>query len=1194
MRLSSLEIQGFKSFPDKTRIEFDKGMTVVVGPNGSGKSNISDAMRWVLGEQSTKTLRGGKMEDVIFAGTSARKPMGSACVSLTFDNTDRTLPADADTVTITRRYYRSGESEYLLNNKAIRLRELNEMLMDTGLGKDGYSMIGQGRIAEIIAAKNRERREIFEEAAGIAKYRYRREEAERKLTQAQENLLRLYDILSELEGRVEPLREQSEKAAQFLALSDEKKGLEVTLWLMNMDQFRTSLSEQEEKCRIARGDAQRLEEQATEIEQSIQSAFQKTQDCLTRSEEYRALRENLQNRIANNRSDIAVDENERTHSLLEQKRIREEIDRSDAASGQRAAAILSAREDCKRLEGELTQLSEKEQALTGTRDALLKKGKSYDSEAGDLQAKISELTLSISRNGLLLSSGARASEEERARLSEAESGLSLSEEKIREQLSEAEEVSGLLSEIIERKESLQNTLSGYQLKLSGKQENLQKLQQQYQNLELEEKGKLQRAKLLHDLEENLEGFAHSVKAVMSWQKNGRQKGIHGTVAQLMEVPEKYALAVETALGGGLQNIVVADENTAKSCIRSLQREKAGRATFLPLTSVKGTLLSQPGLEKEPGVIGIASELVGTDPAYQGVIRFLLGRIVIVSDLDTASELAKKNHYRFRIVTLDGQQINVGGSFTGGSAARSQGILSRRGEAATLKTEAESIRKQKESVAEEGKKLRAQLSELNAQIEGVRSEMIVAGEDSVRFEGEKKHCEAEIASAKGRAEEYRAQITQIKEKLSLSLSQQKQAESDLAAARTEKEALEEKLSARQDRQDALSADLEKTSEELSALSIRRVVLEKDLEAAKERESMLGKERETAAEAKRILTGQAETLEQTVRSLESAMRRMKKEIEEFNAQATEYEKKNEALLQRRTELERETLTLRQKARDASALKERAAGELARLDEQKQTIQRDYDRLVSRLWEEYELTPREADHLRIQLESVSEGNRQLGILKNRIKALGSINVAAIEEYKEVSARYSFLKTQVDDAASARDELLQLIENLTGEMKEIFGTAFKMINKNFGEIFSELFGGGNASLRLEDPEDILECGIEIIVQPPGKIIKNLAALSGGEQTMVAVAIYLAILKVRPSPFCVLDEIEAALDDVNVSRYAAYLRSICDKTQFILITHRRGTMEQADVLYGVTMQESGVSKLLELKISQLAPGDYETQSGKT
>ena len=678
MRLSSLEIQGFKSFPDKTRIEFDKGMTVVVGPNGSGKSNISDAMRWVLGEQSTKTLRGGKMEDVIFAGTSARKPMGSACVSLTFDNTDRTLPADADTVTITRRYYRSGESEYLLNNKAIRLRELNEMLMDTGLGKDGYSMIGQGRIAEIIAAKNRERREIFEEAAGIAKYRYRREEAERKLTQAQENLLRLYDILSELEGRVEPLREQSEKAAQFLALSDEKKGLEVTLWLMNMDQFRTSLSEQEEKCRIARGDAQRLEEQATEIEQSIQSAFQKTQDCLTKSEEYRSLRENLQNRIANNRSDIAVDENERTHSLLEQKRIREEIDRSDTASGQRAAAILSAREDCKRLEGELTQLSEKEQALTGTRDALLKKGKSYDSEAGDLQAKISELTLSISRNGLLLSSGARASEEERARLSEAESGLSLSEEKIREQLSEAEEVSGLLTEIIERKESLQNTLSGYQLKLSGKQENLQKLQQQYQNLELEEKGKLQRAKLLHDLEENLEGFAHSVKAVMSWQKNGRQKGIHGTVAQLMEVPEKYALAVETALGGGLQNIVVADENTAKSCIRSLQREKAGRATFLPLTSVKGTLLSQPGLEKEPGVIGIASELVGTDPAYQGVIRFLLGRIVIVSDLDTASELARKNHYRFRIVTLDGQQINVGGSFTGGSAVRSQGIPENRG------------------------------------------------------------------------------------------------------------------------------------------------------------------------------------------------------------------------------------------------------------------------------------------------------------------------------------------------------------------------------------------------------------------------------------------------------------------------------------------------------------------------------------
>ncbi len=1195
MRLSSLEIQGFKSFPDKTKIEFDKGMTVVVGPNGSGKSNISDAMRWVLGEQSTKTLRGGKMEDVIFAGTSGRKPMGSANVSLTFDNADRTLPVESDVVTITRRYYRSGESEYLLNGKAIRLRELNEMLMDTGLGKDGYSMIGQGRIAEIIAAKSRERREIFEEAAGIAKYRYRREEAERKLSQAQENLLRLYDILSELEGRVEPLREQSEKAGRFLELSDEKKGLEVTLWLMNLDEFRGSLSVQEDKCRIARGDAERLEEEAARIEQAIQETFRKTQDCLTQSEGYRKNREDLQNRIASDQSDIAVHENERTHCLLEQKRMREEIAQSDAAAGERAAAILAARDDCTRIRDELSSLAEKEKKLEQVREQLLQQGKNYDSETGGLQAKISELALTISRNSILLSSGTRTEEEERARLAEAESGLALSNEKMENQRSEAEEVTGLLEEIVQRKESLQNTIKGYQLKLSGKQENLRRLQQQYQDLDLDEKGKLQRARLLHDLEENLEGFAHSVKVVMNWQKNGQQRGIHGTVAQLIDVPEKYALAIETALGGGLQNIVVADENTAKSCIRSLQREKAGRATFLPLTSVKGTLFSQPGLEREAGVIGIASELVGSDPAYQGIIRFLLGRIVIVSDLDTASDLAKKNHYRFRIVTLDGQQINVGGSFTGGSAVRSQGLLSRRGEASALKAEAESVHRQKEKVADDGKKLRAEIEALTAQIEGVRSEMIVAGEDSVRFEGEKKRCEAEILSAGERAEEYRIQIAQCNEKLAQLVLQKQQAEESLQQAKDEKENLEAELIKRQGSQDAVSEDLEKTVASLSELSIQKVVFEKDLESAEERVNLLGKEREEAAGRLHSLKEEVVRYEDKIHALEEEIRRLKKEIEDFTGQISDFEKKNEAILVQRTELERETLSLRQKARESSALKERAAGELARLDEQKQTIQRDYDRMVSRLWEEYELTPREAGELRIPLENISEGNRRLGILKNQIKALGSINVAAIEEYKEVSERYSFLKAQVEDASSARDELLALIEKLTGEMKDIFGSAFKTINKNFGEIFSELFGGGTACLQLEDPEDILECGIEIVVQPPGKIIKNLAALSGGEQAMVAVAIYFAILKVRPSPFCVLDEIEAALDDVNVSRYAGYLRSICDKTQFILITHRRGTMEQADVLYGVTMQESGVSKLLQLKISQLAPGDYtEKLPGKT
>lgn len=1190
MRLSSLEIQGFKSFPDKTKIDFDKGMTVVVGPNGSGKSNISDAMRWVLGEQSTKTLRGGKMEDVIFAGTATRKPMGSACVSLTFDNTDRTLPVEEDAVTITRRYYRSGESEYLLNGRAIRLRELNEMLMDTGLGKDGYSMIGQGRIAEIIAAKSRERREIFEEAAGIAKYRYRREEAERKLTQAQENLLRLYDILSELESRVGPLKEQSEKAEQFLSLSEEKKKLEVSLWLQTLDSYRESLREQENKCLIARGDAERLQAEADRIEQQIQEVFTRTQNCLTKSEEYRQIRENLQNRIAAHRSDIAVHENERTHCLLEQKRMKNEIAGADAQAGERAAAILAASEEEKGLEQKLESLQKEEQLAREEQQKLLEKGKSYDSETGDLQAKLSALALDISRFSMTITASERSAADERLRLREAEDGIRSAEEKTVQQKAAISEVDGLLEEIVARRESLTNTEKGLQIKFSGKEDALKRLQQQYQDLELEEKGKLQRANLLRDLEENMEGFAHSVKSVLNWQKNGVQKGVHGTVAQLISVPSQYALAIETALGGALQNLIVADEETAKSCIRRLQREKAGRATFLPLTSVKGTLLDQPGLDREPGFVGLASELIETDPAYRGIARFLLGRIVIASDLDAASDMAKKNRYRFRVVTLDGQQVNVGGSFTGGSAARTQGLLSRRGEAAALRKEADDLRSQKQAVAQKGRELKAELDGIQAQIEGTRSELIVAGEDYVRFEGEKKRCETELQSAGERMESFRAQAAQCKEKLAAVEQESHTAADSLAKAKEEKQSVESRLTSRQGRQDQLSTQLEQLAARLSAFSVRRVVLEKDLEAARMRKENLGKERAEVAARQQQLKQEVQKLEETLSGLENSIKTCKQEIETFTVQIADYEKKNEQILAERTWLEGETISLRQKSREASLQKERAAGEQARLDEQKQTIQRDYDHLVSRLWEEYELTPREAEAVRVPMESVSEGNRQLGILKNRIKALGSINVAAIEEYREVSGRYAFLKTQVDDAAGARDELLQLIENLTSEMKTIFGTAFETINRNFGKIFAELFGGGSASLQLEDPEDVLECGIEIIVQPPGKIIKNLAALSGGEQAMVAVAIYFAILKVRPSPFCVLDEIEAALDDVNVSRYAAYLRSICDKTQFILITHRRGTMEQADVLYGVTMQESGVSRLLQLKISQLSSENLQGQ----
>ena len=1182
MRLRSLEIQGFKSFPDKTKIEFDRGMTVVVGPNGSGTSNISDAIRWVLGEQSTKALRGGKMEDVIFAGTATRKPLGMAAVSLTFDNADRTLPVEAEEVTITRRYYRSGESEYLLNGKAMKLRELNEMLMDTGLGKDGYSMIGQGRIAEIIAAKSRERREIFEEAAGIAKYRYRREEAERKLDQAQENLLRLYDILSELEGRVGPLKEQADKAEKFLTLSEEKKKLEISLWLMQLDKLRGDLQQQDNRCLIAQGEDERLKAEADRLEEKIQAAYDQTRDCLTKSEEYRQIRENLQNRIAAEKSSIAVHENERTHALLEHKRLQEQLAGGEAAEKAQAAQIFEARQKLQAYGEKLDALQKREAETRQKAEEIADAGKSAGDEAARLQAELSQCTLDISRYTMAIAAARRNEEEQLDRQTGDQQALREAEDKYTAEQSAQQEVEDLLTEIQSRRESLQNTLSGFQLKLQSRRESVEALHREVQDLELEEKGKLQRASLLRDLETHMEGFNHSVKTVMGWKQRGTVNGIHGTVAGLIEVPENYAVAVETALGAGLQNIVVDNEETAKACIRRLQRDRAGRATFLPLTAVRGTLLDQPGLQKEPGFLGLASELVGVEERYKGAVRFLLGRIAIASDLDTAANIAKKYRYKFRIVTLDGQQINAGGSFTGGSAARGQGILSRRGEAEGLKREADALRARKEAASQKEADARKELEKLNASLEEVREELMAVSEDMVRFEGELSRSKAERAAAAARKETLSAQLREGEEKLSVLREERLANEQSLKESEAKRDALTEQLKTHQGSQDTLSEKLSDITSALSQLSIEKVVLEKDQEAAQTAlQSILDARRDAQAKRQEMTQAVAE-LDQKVKDLDEAVKTGKKQIETFTRQITEYGEKNEALLKLRTQLEGETLTLRQQSRDLSVQKERAAGESARLQEQKQAIQRDYDQLVAKMWEEYELTPREASGLKTALSSVSDGNRQLGILKNQIKALGNINVAAIEEYQEVSKRYQFLKKQVEDAANARDELLELIDQLTAEMKELFGSAFHEINRHFGEIFRELFGGGKASLQLDDPSDILECGIEILVQPPGKIIKNLASLSGGEQALVAVAIYFAILKVRPSPFCVLDEIEAALDDVNVSRYAAYLRGISDKTQFILITHRRGTMEEADTLYGVTMQESGVSKLLQLKVSQL------------
>ena len=1182
MRLKALEIQGFKSFPDKTKISFNQGMTAVVGPNGSGKSNISDAMRWVMGEQSTKTLRGGKMEDVIFAGTAKRKPQGAATVSLSFDNSGRELSVENDEVTITRKYYRSGDSEYLINGEQVRLKDVNELFMDTGLGKDGYSMIGQGKIAEIVGAKSKERREIFEEAAGISKYRYRKAEAERKLEQAQENLLRLYDILGELEGRVEPLRIQSEKAAQFIELADRKKSLEVSLWLKTLDKYKAALKAQENKYLIAKGDEERLALEIERIEEKISGAYEQMKDCLVKSEEYQNIKSNLQNRIGELKSEIAVKQNDILHNEEHIARVEEELKRQQESDAEAEAEIAAKEAQLLKIKADLDALfierEEKQQEL----QSLTQQGDEFDSRLQALNAEGNQIVLDLSRYNMTVLNLENLSADEQQRLHNAQQEASTLEAQLQSEQETMTELKGLLEEIKGKKDGLSNALSGLTMKLKSRQEKYEASRQEYAALDLSVKEKLQKAKLLTDLEQNLEGFAFSVKTVMKSAKDGALRGVHGTVAQLVNVKKEYSVAVETALGGALQQVIVEDESAAKAAIRLLSERKAGRATFLPLTSVKGNLLDVQGLSNYGGYVALASELVSYDDKYAGIVRSLLGRIAVVDDLDTAIAISKKYGYKFRIVTLDGQQVNAGGSFTGGSAAKNQGILSRKNEAEQLKVEAGRLNEQKTLMEQKLREMSEQIRSLQAQIEGTNSEMIVANEDQLRFSGDLQRYEQSRVQLLGRQEQLSAQTAESRRRIDESAAGIADAKEQIEALLKRQAALKEELSGFEGSQGDLTLKRQELSEALNQLAHREIEWQKDMEAISAATHELRSRKQKSEVEKAALLAQKEGYITVVEELKQSIAAREKDGETFASQILEYDQKIKAVLEKRQQIEGETTKFRAEEREVSAKKEAAAGELARLEEQKLSAQKDYDTIIARLWEDYELTRSEASAIAVGIEDQNAAQKELNSIKNKIKALGTVNLSAIEEYKEVSERYEFLKEQVGDASRSKDELTRLIAALTKEMETIFSENFQKINENFSRIFVELFGGGKASLTLNDPDDILNSGIEINVQPPGKIIKNLASLSGGEQSFVAIAIYFAILKVRPSPFCVLDEIEAALDDVNVNKYASYLRMLSDKTQFIMITHRRGTMEEADVLYGVTMQEEGVSKLLELKVSEI------------
>ena len=1183
MRLKSLQIHGFKSFPDKTVLNFGEGITAVVGPNGSGKSNIADAVKWVLGEQSTKSLRGSKMEDVIFGGTQLRKAQGFAEVTLVIDNTDRKLGFDNDEVMVTRRYYRSGESEYKLNNTTVRLKDVHELFMDTGLGRDGYSIIGQGKIADIVSSKSQDRREIFEEAAGISKYRYRKIDAERRLVKAEENLLRLRDILAELEERVGPLKEQSEKAKIFIELENERKELEIGVWLDTIENSRSALREEKHKIELAESQRSDAAAEFERIENRIESITEQVREITVAVDEIRRRASEDEENAVKVEGEIAVLHNTVEHNEGLIERLKGDI--TDTRNSGQQVAFESAMLDnqiaelTKTVEELDVELREKEKELYSLTDEQNK----YSAEISSLREFSLKKAGDLSSVKVAAASLRSSADELRKRNENISASV---EEKLLQKKSlddESAELEKDINESTEKLESCQNSLRGYELKVKSKEEKWQAEKEKSEELENKRNEKLQKAALLTELENNLEGFAHSTKLVLKEAQNGGLKGICGAVSRLIHTESEYSVAIEVALGNALQNIITETESDAKKAIGFLKREKAGRATFLPISNIRGRDLNEKGVEDEAGFIGIASDLVSCDERYRDIAENLLGKTVVAEDLDSAAAIGKNFGYRFKIVTLDGQMVNAGGSLTGGSLARSAGLFSRSNMIENLKAEAKKLALDIERLSETVRERYEEYSFSQSEYQACASELTTAREDLIRLESEKKRLS--FASVELKADLKALESERDNASQSIEKYEREAAENEAKAAAIESEIAQadEKIRISAGSDDALKQQRDSLSEEISAVRLKIFECKKDIQNKEDYKNDLLKREDMSAGKIAAIEEEITQLTSKNQSILEAVDQKKQLIERLRTHARTSADEIKVQLVRRDELETELSKLRLSEREKAVEGERLSGEIERLTERKDSIIREYDSIVERLYNEYELTLSEAEQRGTRIDDIKAANRRLNELKSKIRSLGAVNVSAIEEYKEVSKRYEFMKEQMDDVERSKAELGRLINDLTNSMKTVFEERFVEINQNFKTVFNELFGGGSGELRLSEPDNILESGIDMIIQPPGKKVQNIDLFSGGEKTLTAISLYFAILRVNPAPFCILDEIEAALDDVNVDRFAGYLRRMCDRTQFIAITHRRGTMEEADMLYGVTMQEKGVSKLLSLNISEIA-----------
>ncbi len=1183
MFLKALEMQGFKSFPDKTVLEFNKGVTAVVGPNGSGKSNISDAVRWVLGEQSTKNLRGSKMEDVIFDGTDIRKAKGFAEVTLRLDNKDRTLQNDNDEVSVTRRYFRSGESEYLINGESSRLRDINELFMDTGLGRDGYSIVGQGRIADMVSSKTGERREMLEEAAGISHFRYRRADATKRLKQAEENLVRLRDILTELETRIGPLKNQSEKAQKFIVLAEERKDLEIGIWLNTIDRTNERLREQDHKISASEVNYKQAEEELVSIEQKIDSATQEIKNINIKIEEIRAQSSVSDEQISALETQLKVEESSILHNNETIERLQKDKSDENETEQHLDERIKEARQNIENAKAQVASLENEMAELTAKEESIKTDNAAFSDRAQKLSAEVSALSVELADCRVLSETANSSVEEIKNRIAVIDSTLGGRQEVYLKYKKSHEAAQEALKKCEDEINSINNSIDGYTLRLESRGKKASDCEALLSEKEREFHKTEDRIRILSDLEKSMEGYSGAIKAVIREQQRGALRGIHGPLSQLITVRDKYSTAIETALGAAVQNIVTETENDAKRAIGFLKNSHSGRATFLPISAIKGRTLTERGLDDEFGYVNMASELVETDPKYREIIKSLLGRTVVCDDLDCAVAIAKKYTYRFKIVTLDGQVINAGGSMTGGSRTQNAGILSRGNEIEKLTKSLEAMKNEMASLQADFKQLSEDKAAALADLEGTQGDLLRKNEEKIRLEGDLKLAKEQLDTVSGGVGELAEEKQTLKKRIDTITENAANAVvrvKELNTLISQKEGELEKLTG--DREN-ITAMREELSEKAAQLSLKMMSLNKDIETNTDTLVHLNTRKEGHTDKAGVLDAEIARINEKNEQLSKNIENLSLNIEELKKGTSASRQEIDELISSRDGYEKQQSDLRLLERSKTVEREQLGNELARLEEKKVAMRKEYDELSAKLYDEYQLTRREAAALDIKIDDYQQAGKRLSELKSQIKALGSVNVSAIDEYKEVSERYEFMSKQIGDVEKSKNELNKLIFDLTGKMAAQFRESFNKINAHFGETFSELFGGGKAELRLENELDLLECDIEIKVQPPGKNVKNIDLLSGGEKAISAIALLFAILKVTPAPFCIFDEVEAALDDVNVARYASYVRRMTKNTQFILISHRRGTMEEADVLYGVTMQEKGVSKLLELKTAEMA-----------